>query len=707
MAARSSGSGDGISRRDFLDGVAITAAALAAAAASPMLTGAEAAASVMGRQGNVGTAPPLPDGWDPDAFTGIKAQPDGVVANVMAVEGPPNAADVTTNRPGPGIKPRRVLDTGETYDCVIVGAGPSGLTAAKFYRDRFGENARILILDAQDDYGGHSSRNRFDFPGTGGGLTLYRNGGVVNLDSIGTWNQPTGGLLDIPGSYGQPALDILDWAGVDLASFEEIDFSNNRIPGTFGLRAMLLFPSADWGTDSLVQNRRGGESWPDFVARTPYSPAARDAIVRIQTDQVTDFIAARHGDLSEAERRDLLTRITYKQWLVDYLGAPEEALLQYQRTSHGLLGAGAQAVSALDMWLLGNPGFGDGNQLGDPTEAAIPGMGRTPQMATKAVQDPTLFWPDGNASLMRLILARLVPGAVGDVDGDRPNQENVVKAPVDYAQLDLPSNATRLRLRSFVYEVKPGNPRANPRSNGRLADVEYLSGGTGYRVRGRHVVMACWNRVTARVVKGLPPQQVADLSYARKVPLIYGRAGLRNWKAWADSKISSVTPRGNSLFWDSTALNAGSVFGTSYGPNPADPEQPALISFTVVPSDPNRTPQIAAYEAGREKLLGMSFGDLEGALWDVLDRSLNVSGGDFDPARDVESLHVNRWSYGYAHELTSVWDPSLYGPVADQPHVRGRVPFRNVAIANADSGAFAYTHSAISEAFRAVNDLPA
>jgi hypothetical protein len=41
------------------------------------------------------------------------------------------------------------------------------------------------------------------------------------------------------------------------------------------------------------------------------------------------------------------------------------------------------------------------------------------------------------------------------------------------------------------------------------------------------------------------------------------------------------------------------------------------------------------------------------------------------------------------------FDPSLYGPNDAQPHVKGRVPFRNVSIANSDSGAFAYTHSAI------------
>jgi spermidine dehydrogenase len=104
-------------------------------------------------------------------------------------------------------------------------------------------------------------------------------------------------------------------------------------------------------------------------------------------------------------------------------------------------------------------------------------------------------------------------------------------------------------------------------------------------------------------------------------------------------------------------------------------------------------------------MLEMSFCDYEDAIVDVLDRSLNVSGGDFDPQRDIHSIMVNRWNYGYAYELCSTFDPSLFGPVAQQPHVLGRRPFRNVAIANSDSGAFAYTHSAIDEAYRAVQDL--
>ncbi len=683
-------SGDGISRRDFLDGVAIGAAGLAAAAAAPHLTGAEAALAATGGH----TPPPLPPGYDPAATTGLRGQPDTLVDRIMRIDGPPNPDDVHSTRGGPGIHVKP-LETGERYDCVIVGAGASGLSAAKFYLDRF-PGASVLILDAAGDYGGHSARNQATVAGT----TFIRNAGTVNLDSIGTWNQPAGPLLDIPADYGQPSVDLLDWAGVDADSFP--DLTSTGLAGR-GLRQMLLFPKQEWGADHLVQNRRTGETWPAFLARTPFSAPAAAAIAAIQTDDSTDWLARRHGPMTVDAKLQLLTRITYKHYLREYVGAPEDAIVQYQRTSHGLLGAGVQAVSAADCWLLGQPGF-DGLGLPDPTDITFPGVGRTPQMGVRSVIDPTLFWPDGNASLLRLMLSKLIPAAVADVGGARPDQETIVVAKTDYSALDRPGKPVRVRLNALVTRVKP--------SNGDHASVDYLHTAgdrpRAYRVQAGHVIMACWNRVTAHVVEGLPRDQVEGLCYARKVPLIYGRAVLRDWRAFDDAKISSVSPRGDSLFWDSTSLTVGQKWGSVYGPTPTDPSGPAVLNFTVVPSDSSRTPQLAAYEAGRRKLLEMSFADLEGALYDVLDRSVNAatSGRDFDPQRDVSAIFVNRWNYGYAHELTSVWDPSTYGPDSGHPHVRGRRPYRNVAIANSDSAAFAYTHSAINEGHRAVQDLP-
>ena len=186
--------------------MAITAAGLAAAAASPYLTGAEAALAAAS-----GTKPPssytLPPGYYPPTSTGITGEPDNVVRDTMEFD-PPAAGpeDIHAYKRGPGFDPN-FRDVDDEYDCVIVGAGASGLASAKYYLDRFGPNAKILLLDQLPDFGGNSHRNEFHVPDAfrgGADVMTLRNGGTVNLDSIGAWNQPQGGLMDIPGSYGQP-----------------------------------------------------------------------------------------------------------------------------------------------------------------------------------------------------------------------------------------------------------------------------------------------------------------------------------------------------------------------------------------------------------------------------------------------------------------------------------------------------------------------
>jgi spermidine dehydrogenase len=684
---------DGITRRDFLDGVAITAAGLAAAAAAPDLTGAEAALASFSH-----------DGPYPPSATGITGQRNKVIRDTMAFDGLPNPRDVHSTKGGPGIHPRHVRDVDDVYDLVVVGAGASGLAAAKWYQDRFGPNAKILLIDPLPDFGGHSHRNEFHIPDAANGnadLMVLRNGGTVNLDSIGTWNKDAGGpLQDIPGSYGQPALDMLAFCGVDPSDDAFPALTNTSIPSSFGLRSMLLFPRKDWGQDYLVRAKQGSQSWADFLATTPYSPEARAGIQRIMEDDSTDWIALKHGPKTDHQKKAILASITYKRYLMDYVGVNEEATGYLQRSSHGLFAAGIQATQAGDSWALGQPGF-DGLAL---TDDIFPGIGRTAEQDIRTDGDPTVAWPDGNASLLRLLVSKLIPSAIGDVNGARPTQETILLAKANYRELDKRGHKVRIRLRHTVTDVKPAHGR------NKLAEIIHVHTGgdcrSGERVRAKHVVMACWNRVAARLVDGLPHDQVKNLDYARKAPLIYCRVGLRNWQAFADAKISSVSPRGESLFWDSTSLQAGTSFGSVYDLKPADPKRPALVTLTATPGDSAKLTQLESYERGRQQMLEMSFRDYERAIVDVLDRSLNVSGGDFEPGRDIDSIMVNRWNYGYAYELCSTFDPSIFGPNAKQPQVRGRKPYKNVAIANSDSGAFAYTHSAINEAYRAVNELP-
>ncbi|MDR0359246.1 MAG: hypothetical protein LBJ87_07270 [bacterium] len=691
---------DGITRREFLDGVAIGAAGLAVAATAPHLTGAEASLVARGQAS-------LPPGYYPPSFTGITGLTDSIVGNIMKIDGRPNPEDVHSTHHGPGIHPGQVHETGEVYDCVIVGSGISGIASAKWYRDRFGDDSRILLIDQKFDFGGHDQRDEFHIPNAANGgadTELLYYGGSIDLDHIPAWNRPAGSPSqgrDIPGSYGQPALDMLDYLGITPEHFP--NGSGPGIPSSYGLRSMLLFAREDWGADYVVPNKTSAQSWPDFLSTTPFSAQAQADIARWMTDTTTDYIVQHGGPKTNADKKALLAQISYKTYLTKYVGITEEATRWIQRRSHGYYGTGIQLVPAADLWLLGGgvdyPGFDGLNISGD-----FPGVGRSAQMYGMQDRDLTVNFPDGNASVARLLVSKLIPNAFADVDGARPNQETIVEAVCDYTQLDRPSNPVRIRLQSAVSRVRPAD------QSGGLAEVEYIDGNGGWRVRGTHVVMACYNRVTARLVEGLPQQQIENLDYARKTPLIYARAGLRNWQAFADAKISGVSPIGISPFWDSIRLVAGQVFGSTYGPTPNQPSAPAILQFNVTPT--GRSPlsassQLQSYEQGREQLLQMSFDDLESALIDMLDRTVNQSGGDFDPERDIESIMINRHNYGYAYELSSLFDPSLYGPDSEQPQVKGRVPFRNVAIANSDSGAFAYQHSAIDEGYRAVHDLPA
>src|SRR5881227_1475710 len=43
--------------------------------------------------------------------------------------------------------PAGVVDTGETYDCIVVGGGISGLAAALFFTRQAGAGSRCLVLD--------------------------------------------------------------------------------------------------------------------------------------------------------------------------------------------------------------------------------------------------------------------------------------------------------------------------------------------------------------------------------------------------------------------------------------------------------------------------------------------------------------------------------------------------------------------------------
>ena len=147
-----------VTRRQFLDGVAISGSGLAVAAAFPWMTGAQAASAGRAAGG-------LPPGYYPPRSTGITGEPDDVIREIVKIDGLPDPINIHSAVGGPGISRKTSNIKENDYDCVIVGGGVSGLAAAKSYRDRFGPQSKILIIDPLPDFGGHAHRNEFHVSG--------------------------------------------------------------------------------------------------------------------------------------------------------------------------------------------------------------------------------------------------------------------------------------------------------------------------------------------------------------------------------------------------------------------------------------------------------------------------------------------------------------------------------------------------------------
>jgi spermidine dehydrogenase len=556
----------------------------------------------------------------------------------------------------------------EKYDAIVVGGGISGLAAAHFYRERAGANAKILILENHDDFGGHAKRNEFHL---GGKLQLL-NGGTM--------------LIDSPTPYSPQAAGLMNKLGIDAAALDK-KCSDPGFYRSLGLGTGVFFDQETFAADRLISGLPATEESPDggasstkleeFLSRAPLSDAVRRDILRIEQGKI-DYLPGQ----TSAEKKDRLSRISYKDFLLNIAKVDPAVVAFYQTRTNGEWGVGIDAEPALDCWALGLPGF-QGLQL-EP--------GAAPRMSYSAAGyanggSARFHFPDGNASIARLLVRSLIPSAV---PGN--SVEDVVTAPVHYERLDVDVSPVRMRLNSTVVRVRNvGNRNATTE-----VEVTYATGKQLFSLRANACVLACWNMTIPYLCPDLPEKQKEALHYLVKVPLVYTSVGLRNWKAFQKLAISNIHAPG--AYWNSVSLNWPVNIGDYHSPR--SPEEPILLHLSRTPCKPG-LPAREQHKAGRMELLVTPFELFERKIRDQLSRMLG-SGG-FDAARDIAAITVNRWPHGYGYEYNPLFDPEW--PEGQAPHILGRKPFGRIAIANSDSGATAYTDVAIDQAYRAIYEL--
>jgi spermidine dehydrogenase len=635
-----------ITRRDFLNGVALTAGA----ALMPwhLLAAGE------------GADPEKSPNYYPPALTGMRGSHPG------SFEAAHSLRDGTFwDSAG---KP---VDTGEAYDLIVVGGGISGLAAAHFYRKAGGEKARILILDNHDDFGGHAKRNEF------------RVNNAFRLGFGGTFS------IESPAPYSAVAKGVIEELGIDVPSYSK--YVNKNLYRSLGLHPKIFFDKETFGADKLVINpspRGGGESedasatspelLKQFLANAPIAEQAKHDLQRLYEEK-KDYLPGLTSDQKKAR----LARTSYANFLKDAAGVHADIVKVYQAMPHPLFGVGIDAVSAQDAWGLGMPGF-DGMNL-DPA----PGKGMNRDAIPNEEAEKYFFhFPDGNATIARLLVRKLIPDAVPG-----SSSSDVVLAKASYAKLDQTSSAVRIRLNSTAVRVKHMGDAASAKE----VEVAYARGGKVYTARAKNAILACWHVVIPYICDELPDKQKEALASAQKVPLLYTNVALRNWTSFQKVGANSVYAPGMYHSYVNLDLPV-SIGGYECAHKPEEPVVVHMMKAACKPGKPARD----QHSFGRMELYTTTFETMERKIRDQLARTLGPGG--FDPARDIAAITVNRWPHGYAYEYNSLFD-SFWLEGGETPCEVARKTFGRIAIANSDAGAYAYTDEAINQAWRAVGEI--
>ncbi len=538
----------------------------------------------------------------------------------------------------------------ERYDLLVVGAGISGLAAAHFYRQRR-PHARVLILDTNDDFGGHAKRNEFLIDGR----LLIGYGGTQSIDGPAR-------------KWDGVAKSVLKDLGVDVKRFNKA--FDQDFYARWNLNHAVFFKKEVFGVDRLVRrpfgswnewddDPRDGEALRAYIGQFPLKASARAQLFEMcRSDR--DVLAGN----SPEQRLAILEHLSYRDFLKQYWDADGEILNLLQKRTHDLWAVGIDAVPASET--LSMPGL----------KAQRAALGEEPE-------EPYIYhFPDGNASIARLLVRRLIPGiAPGGT------MEDIVLARFDYERIDRPDNAVRIRLNSTAVDV---------RNAAGGVELAYVNGGKVSRVAGADCVLACYQAMIPYIAPETGAPQRAALHENVRAPLVYVNVAVRNWHPWHKLGVAYIDNPGGTYaaYLDFPVSLDGYRFST-------DPSQPICIHLLHTPAAPNQGLTMREqYRAGRARLYTMSFADFEREIRDELTRMLGSAGFDFD--RDVAAITVNRWPHGYAYTPTPLYDdPVKQARIAQEARQRlGRI-----AIANSDSGWDAYTHIAIDQAYRAVAEL--
>ena len=628
-----------ISRRDFLDGVLVASTAMAAGAACPFALGAQSPAA--------SSATPAA-GWTgytgEGDYKGSAGNTEEVVHNAHAVR------DGKYDKP-----PADVTETGEVYDCVVVGGGQAGLSAGLFFNQQAAAKRNCLILDNAHVFGGVAKRNEFVVDGH----RLYAPQASVHF-------QPP-----YPDSFLKTVYDAM---GLDWNVFKSYQKWQGPNPEMWlprspygegkvnGKEALGFYFGAKYGHKPGIWIT---DPWGKGLEGTPFSEATKKEMLARRSEKpvVPPLVYDYPGDAISRQ----LDGMTLEDYFIRTYGVSRETVrLMDASEAAGGFGLGPDALSAFLIY---------------EWSKIIPTV-------DDSMESGIQMFPGGNSGMTRLMVKTMIPAAM---DGPR-SMDTVWKNPVNFGALDQPGQRVRLRLDSTAVRVEHlGDP-----SKADFVSVVYAKNGNLFRVKAKTVVMAGGGWITKHVVRDLDETRKNSYDQFNYAPYMTVNVAVRNWRflynlgissaQWFEGFSRSVNVRKNALFGVDTDV--------------AGPDLPTVLTFFVDFTKPG-LPARTQGQLGRAELLSTAFVDYERQVREQMTEMFAASG--FDAKRDIAGIVMNRFGHAFINP-----QPGFFFGLDGKPAARDALrngPFGRIAFSHSDLAGAMDHRNAFMESHRAVGQL--
>jgi spermidine dehydrogenase len=553
-------------------------------------------------------------------------------------------------------RPNDITDTRETYDCVIVGGGISGLAAALFFQRQAGPNAKCLVLENHPIFGGEAKQNEFLVDGKR--LIAHQGSAIYQL------HQPQSFLARFYDSIGlkTPKLTYQKWGG----PLPEMPLSRTPYDaagmdiGQYGFWFSARFGTAKpgmWVMDPVRSRLRGA----------PVNETAREEWTRFLTGKELSGKPFEHPKTEGDAISRYLDSITLEDHYCARFGMNRETVRAFlSPVEGGGSGLGPDALSAYSDYAY---------EMLRPVADESGGMDQ--------------MFPGGNTTIARLMMKTLLPASIGG-DG---SVESVSRNSVNFGALDSSGSPARVRLGATVFSVQhEGDP-----GKASTVNIAYEKDGKLYRVKARSVVMAGGSWTSKHIVRSLPEAHRQAYGQFYRSPCMMVNVAVRNWRFLHKMGLTGCRWFGGGV---GNYMEVRKLALTGLEDPAIGPDSPIVLSIKVLYTYPGFPTEDQGHR-GRGEMLSTSFRDYEQRIRQQFTDMFTSSG--FDAQRDIAGIILNRWGHAYLSP-----QPGFFFGKNGRPAPREilrSTPFGRIAFANTDlAGAMDHRFS-ILEAQRAVKQL--